>query len=571
MRINGHAHIFNLHTVLTPQAVKVIANRVRRLGIPDFVADAVERFLAEQLLRPEYLVEEELLGRFLDCIGRTQGFQRFADGAANLPVQVRLLGGGIRSLELSALRAALDRLSSAFDDGASSQSTIADVFETLRLAMQPDIPRVAREIFASMRPDDGLVALMMDITSEETAEDDRETYLAQMKGTVEAAISYPGRVFPFVAVNSRRPDHFALMRRAIEQLGFVGVKLYPSLGAPVDAPVMMHVYDYCIEHDVPILLHSTKTGFFERPDSAEFGDPAKWRAILEERPGLRVCFAHAGGVPQGMLTEAGPQPGQWPHTIVELMREFDAVYTDLSYHVGQMAHPEGETNYLRWLRGLLSDIKIGDRVIFGTDIWLVRLSLPDSLFWQWFETNLTAKEMALVAERAPAMFLGLPQAGQPARPNIQRLVAFLSEQRSVGSEPAHWLKKAAGQSFVVRRVSLDWTPNNHAHLLTHAFFKRYMNAAQKRVAFEEAGALRLRQFSYWDKEHVPEATFHKDVRAVALALASLSSGSGGTFEGDYTSTTAVDQLAEVLADGEKSLADAGTTVDAVFRFATETA
>jgi len=108
-------------------------------------------------------------------------------------------------------------------------------------------------------------------------------------------------------------------------------------------------------------------------------------------------------------------------------------------------------------------------------------------------------------------------------------------------------------------------------VLTHAFFKRYMTAPQKRLSFEAAGALRLRQLTYWHREHVSESTFHADCRAVALALASLCQTSQATFEGSYDDNSAVDRLADLAADGEKTLAEAGATVDALFRFSTEIA
>lgn len=570
MRINGHAHIFSLQSALSRHAITVMVNRIRARGVPSFVADAVERLLVDQLARPEHLVEEELLGRFLDAIGKNAEFKRFAATVADLPVEVRLLDGGLRTLEISALRATLDRLSSRFDRGSTSETTIADIFETLRAAMRPDIPSIAAELIDPLGVETGIVALMMDITTEETAPADRKLFLSQLKGTSDAAVAFPGRVFPFMAVNGRRPDHFDLMRRGIEELGCVGVKLYPSLGARIDTPEMMRVYDYCLVEDVPILLHCTRTGFFESAEATENGNPASWRAILQERPGLRVCFAHAGGTGQGILSPGGPQPEQWPHTIASLIREFPQVYTDLAYHIEQMVSPETEALYLGWLREMLADPIVGDRVIFGTDAWLLRLSLPDAHYWQWFTTKLTPEEFARIAEEAPRRFLGLPDArGNGMRPNIARLVDFLTSQPSVGMEPASWLKTVTSSAFSISRSNPQWTPNNHAHVLTHAFFRRFMTDPQKKLSFDEAGSLRLRQLTYWNKEHVSSKVFEKDCRAVALALASLASGSGGSFEGQIDTNAAVARLATLAADGEKTIRHAGGTVDAIFRFSTE--
>ncbi|MDH5234746.1 MAG: amidohydrolase, partial [Gemmatimonadota bacterium] len=375
MRIDGHTHIFTLHAVLTRHALKLMVDRVRNRGLPEFVTAGLESFLAEQLEHPEVLTEDELLGRFLDRMARTKAFAKFKRTTSGLPLEVTLLGEGLRAVELAAMRSALNRLSGWFDDGARSEGTIADVFAALRIAMLPDITSVADELLRTMGPDDALVALMMDITSEKTAAKDRGQFLVQMKGTREASIARPGRVLPFVAVNTRRPDHFALMRQALEMHGFVGVKLYPSLGVPVTSGAMALVLDYCAEHDVPILLHCSRGGFYESEETRALGDPSLWAGILDARPGLRVCFAHAGGLDQGILDPDGPHPPRWSHAIMELMLAFDHVYTDLAFHTDQMQGPDPEARYLHWLRGLLADRTLGKRVIWGSDYWLLRLGL----------------------------------------------------------------------------------------------------------------------------------------------------------------------------------------------------
>jgi hypothetical protein len=155
------------------------------------------------------------------------------------------------------------------------------------------------------------------------------------------------------------------------------------------------------------------------------------------------------------------------------------------------------------------------------------------------------------------------------RPNIARYVEFMKAQPSVGADPADWLRAVAGTGFTVRRGAAGWSPNNFAHRLTHSFLKRHMGATHKGLEFEKAAPLRLRQLNYWNKEHVSESVFRNDCRAVAIALASACAGSGATFEGTYDANSAVDRQAEILADGERPLSDAGATVDAIFRFSAE--
>ncbi|MGH7469275.1 MAG: amidohydrolase family protein [Longimicrobiales bacterium] len=563
MRINGHAHIFNLHTVLTRHAITIMVQRIRDLNVPDFVADAVERFLAEQVVTPEYLVEEELLARFLKHIGDTSTFKNFVNTTNNLPVEIRLMGGGVQALQISALRAALDRISSWFDDGATTKTTVLDVFETLRLAMQADVTGVAATILEDMRAGDGLIALMMDITSEQTQEVDEKKFRTQLKGTADAACAFPGRVFPFVAINTRRAKHYDFLREAVERHGFVGVKLYPSLGVPVDSSPMLKVYDYCLENELPILLHCTLTGFYESQQTQQLGDPSFWWPILEQRPELRVCFAHSGGLAQGVLTSGGPSGTQWPAEIETLMLSYANVYCDLAYHVDQMVSPQNEQFYLKWLRRLLADERLNDRVMFGTDVWLVRLSLADEHYWKWFESKLSPLELASIMEEAPAGFLGLPVGGKPMRKNIARLVEHLREQPGVGTDPVPWLNAVSPQSWTVLRGNPAWTPNNHAHKVTHGFFRGFMTGAQKKLEFSAAGALRLRQFTYFRNASA------EDFNAVGQSLVQFCQNSAGTFEGEYRTNSAIGKVAELAADGEKTLADAGATIDAIFRFPTE--
>ena len=82
VRINGHAHIFNLQTVLTEEAIAIIIGRLRRNGYADFILDGVQALLQEQLLRPEYLSEDELLRRFLAKMAGTAGFKTLLKAGA---------------------------------------------------------------------------------------------------------------------------------------------------------------------------------------------------------------------------------------------------------------------------------------------------------------------------------------------------------------------------------------------------------------------------------------------------------------------------------------------------------
>lgn len=148
-----------------------------------------------------------------------------------------------------------------------------DIVQTLRLAMRTTITQVADELLDQMDPNDALVALMMDIYAPDESGRDRDNFIRQIEGTQEAALHRPGRVLPFFAVHPERPGHLALLRDAVESRGFLGVKLYPSLGYRVDSDPLRAVYTYCLEKDLPILLHCGHGGFYRRREYINFCDP----------------------------------------------------------------------------------------------------------------------------------------------------------------------------------------------------------------------------------------------------------------------------------------------------------
>ncbi len=572
MRINGHAHIFNLQTVLTTEAIDIIVARLERNNYPDFVVEGLRKFLLTQLERPEYLTEEGLLRSFLIAIADNDKFRSFvAAQGARLPVDVKLLGEGPAVLATATLRAALDHLSTHLDPQDGLGRGIFDLFETLRLAMSPDIVSVADALLGQLPDDTGLVALMMDIVATPEPQRDRQNFLAQMKGTSDAALARPGRIFPFIAVNPNRPDHFTVMQRALEQMGFVGVKLYPSLGYKVTTPAMDAVLKYCADEDVPIVVHTTAGGFFKSPQTAQYSNPQAWIALLGARPNLRVSFAHCGG--WGGLCNQEPSQVPWWTDIAGLITSRDNVYADLSYHVEMRGDTAKEAAYFGALKALLASPATAERIIFGTDSWLVRMSIAEEPYWRYFMQHLTADEQRRIMEIAPARFLGLPVNGSAPHRNIERHVAWLEARANqVGAEPAAWVAPLTTVRFTPTRSNPSWSKNNVAHVRLFQFLMfevKQIPRDLQSLGFEGAGKLRLRQLGYFTKDHEPPAMFANRCRENGVNLDVFLRNAGAVYEGDYIRQTALDKLIGMFTEGDRTLAEAGAAVDAIYLFATE--
>ena len=109
----------------------------------------------------------------------------------------------------------------------------------------------------------------------------------------------------------------ALVRTALVEHGFAGVKIYPPMGffphgntRDQDYPKRVRdligdrigdeldaaldgLYALCVELDAPILAHTAHTNG-AGPNYADRADPAFWIPVFTKYPKLRVCLAHFG-------------------------------------------------------------------------------------------------------------------------------------------------------------------------------------------------------------------------------------------------------------------------------------
>ncbi|RJG08533.1 amidohydrolase family protein, partial [Massilia cavernae] len=146
----------------------------------------------------------------------------------------------------------------------------------------------------------------------------------------EMSVLLGGRVHGFVAYCPFRElrtldaqgvgDGMRMVKRAIEERGFIGVKLYPPMGfaawgntgknvwagkrslhASAAAPdfgqrldaAMASLFRYCVEKDVPIMAHTNHSNG-PYPEFKALAGSEYWKLALDKFPGLRVSFGHFG-------------------------------------------------------------------------------------------------------------------------------------------------------------------------------------------------------------------------------------------------------------------------------------
>lgn len=563
MNINTHSHLFTLRNVLSREAVRAIGNRLRHKKVPEYLVKGIENLIFDLSNRPRHLTEDQLLEELVKSILKTDVFKNFAQNHLHQIPALNAININSEHLTRAALKQILNSLSAWGDANDDSESNLFDIYETLRIALKPSSTAISGHLLNHLNNEDAIVGLMMDIRGDTETDRDEQRFRNQRDDLMEANLQRPGRIFPFFAVNPKRPDHFDLMKDAIENRGFVGVKLYPSLGYPVNSDKMMTVYEYCEEHDIPITMHCNHTGFYVEEDFIDYCNPAHWEPILEKHPSLKICFAHFDG------HESFSIPGRleedtWGRKILELMEneDYSGVYADVSYHTDMMGAPNLEDHYLQTLNELLDHPIVKNRILFGTDSWLLRLNMSDELFWSYFQDKLSGQQFDQIASVNPKTFLGI----DPLKKNFERYISFIKGNRkNVGSQPNPWLDEKVDAEFQVKREHPNWTIHKYPAHIVIASLGSQMYSKQKEQAFARQAFITMRELKFWDFSLVDKPAFDQECKKISLDIVNQCE-KYGKLEGDWTVNEARQQFENMIRQHFTRFLDLSFQVEVMYNF-----
>ena len=180
---------------------------------------------------------------------------------------------------------------------------------------------------------------------------------------------------------------------------FAGIKVYPPLGFdpwPSDSAGLKKVrylYEYCIEHGIPVTTHCSPGGFTVSRGWKTLTDPRRrWRCVLEHYPGLKLNFAHFGYGDRA-----------WLKTVAEYLKNSGYnVYADISCN-------PGSPRYYRTLQRMIGDNELMKRrVLFGSDFMINLLDYRSyNDFLKTFSENgeLSEQNIRFMAGRNAEAFL----------------------------------------------------------------------------------------------------------------------------------------------------------------------
>jgi uncharacterized protein len=164
----------------------------------------------------------------------------------------------------------------------------------------------------------------------------------------QIAAASGGRIFSFCGVDPRRTNAVALLRRAIEEWGARGLKLYPTNGFyPDDVELCYPLYDVVMEYGMPVLLHQGHSG---RGQKSKFGHPMHVDAVAADYPELPIVLGHSG------------RWEGWSHEAFAVAIYKTNVHLDISLWQ-HWASPDEVCRQVLWLRD-----RVGiERVMFASD------------------------------------------------------------------------------------------------------------------------------------------------------------------------------------------------------------
>jgi predicted TIM-barrel fold metal-dependent hydrolase len=220
-----------------------------------------------------------------------------------------------------------------------------------------------------------------------------------------AAAADPARpVARSTAAATAGPGAMELLRRAIEQAGFIGVKVYPTvgflpignaerltdraLGGGLDQ-ALRGLYAYCQAEEVPITAHTSPANAYAL-GLHELAAPDRWAPVLSEFPRLRLNFGHFGHE-QGADGGRGVETREaWMRQAAALIDAYPNVYADLSNSplVYDAAYAVRFAEHLKSLTGRYQ--RLPSRLMYGSDWWLNRFSPGADDFVTEFQRKLEA-------------------------------------------------------------------------------------------------------------------------------------------------------------------------------------
>ena len=260
----------------------------------------------------------------------------------------------------------------------------------------------------------------------------KRSYNEQIEEITRLRNKNPEKLLPFICIDPANPDakaNFLKVFSKKKDYQFFGVKLYPSLGYLPSHPDLMEIFAICEEKNIPITAHcggarvhnskrwmrnipGLKKGFSGkwRPSytnklfltknqySNFFNDPRNWEPVLANYPKLKLNLAHFGGG-KAWRRYIKRIPGNRVDHILDLMKRYKYVYTDISYTASNPEFCKEMKKLIKW------HARVADRILFGSDFYMIELEGKYQEILANMRREFGEETMHRMAVENPAKFL----------------------------------------------------------------------------------------------------------------------------------------------------------------------
>lgn len=227
--------------------------------------------------------------------------------------------------------------------------TAAEIEERVMLRQSDPTGRLTLAVWDRIGVEAGLIPVV-DWTVVAGPDDDDVT-IEQLHDLHVELFDSSDRRFLFCAgLDPRQPNARDIAQRSLSRRGCVGFKLYPSAGWRLDDPDHRWVYDFALEHDRPLVVHTSPLG--GDPNVTPNSRPAAMAQVMADFPEVAWVFGHAG-------FEA------WWLEAIDIAAGWQRAYLDLSLwqRSADFDYPEFRK------RVRLAVSRVGaHRIMFGSDI-----------------------------------------------------------------------------------------------------------------------------------------------------------------------------------------------------------
>jgi len=286
-----------------------------------------------------------------------------------------------------------------------------------------------KEIFEDCKryypSDTHFVSLSMDMAYMGAGKVKRD-FKIQLEKLAEVSNNNP-HLIPFVHIDPRRENTLELLKYAIEELNFKGVKMYPSLGYfPYDNR-LDDIYSYCNDNNIPIITHGSPynpvhykgkkkqikkwlkdaklpVDYSKKSKKglcSNFTNPLNWKFVVEKFPNLKICLAHFGSEYYwDKYLQNGSDNNNWFVIVKKLIQEYPNFYTDVSFTLNNK-------QFFPLLKIILENEKIREKTLFGSDFYMVETKSNERRFSIDLRAYLGENFFKAIAYDNPRKFLNI--------------------------------------------------------------------------------------------------------------------------------------------------------------------